>query len=183
MFVPRGARSPADPAHEVGVRSINALEVTTVKAPHRSALTAAGLAAVFAVTAVPSVASAQRQQAPGPDTKRVLVTTFRVDVEGGVKAADESRGRVSSDFSIRSLMATSKKDIDNTLVQSGYRPDSALSPNDIKELARLVRAGGVMDGTVTKTPTGYRINARFFLPRDVFLTQPLLSADNANLGD
>src|SRR3982750_2025460 len=75
-----------------GVRKLNALEVTTVKAPHRSALTAAGLAAVFAVSAVPSVASAQRQQAPGPDTKRVLVTTFRGDVEGGVKAADEVRG-------------------------------------------------------------------------------------------
>ncbi|MDQ6633129.1 MAG: hypothetical protein M3Z10_00015, partial [Gemmatimonadota bacterium] len=76
-----------------------------------------------------------------------------------------------------------KKDIETTLVQSGYRPDSALSPNDIRELARLVRADEIIDGTVTKTPTGYRINARFFLPRDVFLTQPLLSADNANLGD
>ena len=36
-------------------------------------------------------------------------------------------------------MPTTKKDIDNTLVQSGYKPDSALSPNDIKELAKLVR--------------------------------------------
>ena len=86
-----------------------------MKAPHRSALTAAGLAAVFAVTAVPSVASAQRQQAPGPDTKKVLVTTFRGDVEGGVRLANEIRNRVSSDFSIRTLMPNSKKDIDNTL--------------------------------------------------------------------
>jgi tetratricopeptide (TPR) repeat protein len=168
---------------QVGVRSINALEVTTVKASHRSALTAAGLAAAFAVTAVPSVASAQRQQAPGPDTKRVLVTTFRGDVEGGVKAADEIRGRVSSDFNIRSLMPTSKKDIDNTLIQSGYKPDSALSPNDIKELAKLVRADEIIDGTVTKTPSGYRVNARLFLPRDAALSQPLLSTESNNLGD
>jgi hypothetical protein len=154
-----------------------------VKGPHRSALTAAGLAAVFAVSAIPSVASAQRQQAPGPDTKRVLVTTFRGDVEGGVKLADEIRGRVSNDFSIRTLMPTSKKDIDNTLVQSGYRPDSALSPNDIKELAKLVRADEIIDGTVIKTPAGYRVNARFFLPRDAALSQPLITTESSNLGD
>jgi tetratricopeptide (TPR) repeat protein len=162
---------------------INALEVTTVKAPYRSALSAVGFAAAFAVSAIPSVASAQRQQVPGPDTKRVLVTAFRGDVEGGVRVADETRGRLASEFNIRTLMPTSKKDIETTLVQSGYRPDSALSPNDIRELARLVRADEIIDGTVTKTATGYRTNARFFLPRDVFLTQPLVTVDNANLGD
>jgi hypothetical protein len=162
---------------------INALEVTTVKAPYRTALLASGFAAAIAVTAAPAVASAQRQQVPGPDTKRVLVTSFRGDVEGGVRAADEIRSRVASEFNIRQLMPTSKKDIDNTLTQSGYRPDSALSPNDIKELAKLVRADEIIDGTVTKTPSGYHVNARFFLPRDAALSQPLLSTDNANLGD
>jgi tetratricopeptide (TPR) repeat protein len=154
-----------------------------VKASHRSALTAAGIAAVFAVTAVPSVASAQRQQAPGPDTKKVLVTTFRGDVEGGVRLADEIRNRVGSDFSIRTLMPTSKKDINSTLEQSGYRADSALSANDIKELAKLVRADEIIDGSVTKTAAGYRINARMFLPRDAALSQPLLTTESANLGD
>ncbi|MEO7714112.1 MAG: hypothetical protein ABIV10_14440 [Gemmatimonadaceae bacterium] len=154
-----------------------------MKAPHRSLFTAAGLAALFAVVAVPAVASAQRQQAPGPDTKKVLVTTFRGDVEGGVRVADEVRNRVSSDFSIRTLMPTSKKDINNTLEQSGYRPDSALSPNDIKELAKLVRADEVIDGTVTKTASGYRVNARLFVSRDAALSQPLLSTESSNLGD
>ncbi len=154
-----------------------------MKAPHRSLVTAAGFAALFAVTAVPTVASAQRQQAPGPDTKKVLVTTFRGDVEGGVRVADEVRNRVSSDFSIRTLMPTSKKDINNTLEQSGYRPDSALSPNDIKELAKLVRADEVIDGTVTKTASGYRVQARLFVSRDAALSQPLLSTESSNLGD
>ena len=154
-----------------------------MKALHRSLVTAAGLAALFAVAAVPAVASAQRQQAPGPDTKKVLVTTFRGDVEGGVRVADEVRNRVSSDFSIRTLMPTSKKDINNTLEQSGYRPDSALSPNDIKELAKLVRADEVIDGTVTKTASGYRVNARLFVSRDAALSQPLLSTESSNLGD
>ena len=154
-----------------------------MKAPHRSLVTAAGLAALFAVAAVPAVSSAQRQQAPGPDTKKVLVTTFRGDVEGGVRVADEVRNRVASDFSIRTLMPTSKKDINNTLEQSGYRPDSALSPNDIKELAKLVRADEVIDGTVTKTASGYRVNARLFVSRDAALSQPLLSTESSNLGD
>lgn len=155
-----------------------------MKASHRSALLAAGFAAALVATVVPTVASAQRQQVPGPDTKRVLVTAFRGDVEGGVKLADEIRNRIASEFSIRQLMATSKKDIEATLLQSGYRPDSALSPNDIKELSKLVRADEVLDGTVAKTATGYRVSARMFLPRDVSLSQPLVTnLDTKDLGD
>lgn len=154
-----------------------------MKAPHRSALLAAGIAAAFAATALPSVAGAQRQQLPGPDTKRVLVTTFRGDVEGGIKAADEVRNRIQGEYSIRTLMPNPKKDIDATLVQSGYRPDSALSPNDIKELAKLLRADEIIDGTVTKTPNGYRVQARMFLPRDVSLTQPLVNIESKDFGN
>ena len=124
----------ADPARHVGVPLVNALEVTTVKVSHRFALSAAGLAAALAVSAAPSVAGAQvsgraragHEAGPRHGVPRRL--------EGGVKLADEIRNRVTSDFNIRTLMPVSKKDIDNTLVSSGYRPDSALSPNDIKEL-------------------------------------------------
>jgi predicted Zn-dependent protease len=145
---------------------------------------AAMSAVAIAATIVPSVAGAQRQQGPGPDTKKVLVTAFRGDVEGGVKLADEIRNRVTGDFNIRTLMPVSKKDIEATLLQSGYRPDSALSPNDIKELAKLVRGDEVIDGTVQKTPGGYRINARLFLPRDASLSQPLVTnLETNNLGD
>jgi predicted Zn-dependent protease len=137
---------------------------------------AGGLAAALFATVIPAVASAQgRQQVPGPDTKKVLVTAFRGDVEGGVKLADEVRNRIQGEYSIRQLMPTSKKDIEATLLQSGYRPDSALSPNDIKELAKLVHADEVIDGTVSKSGAGYRITARMFLPRDVSLSQPLVT--------
>ncbi len=146
------------------------------------ALMAAGFTLV--VTALPAVADAQRQQTPGPDTKRVLVTTFRGDVEGGVRAANEIRDRIASEFNIRTLMPTSKKIIDTTLVNSGYKPDSALSPNDIKELAKIVRGDEVIDGTVQKTATGYRLNARLFLPRNDGLSQPLVTnLETNNLGD
>ena len=148
---------------------------------HRSALSAAGLACALAVSAMPSVLGAQmRPQGPGPDTKRAVVTTFRGDPAAGVKLADEIRSRIQSDFNIRQLMPVSKKDIDNTLVASGYRPDSALSANDIKELAKLVRGDEVIDGTVTRTGAGYRVNARLFLPRDVALSQPLISVESSS---
>jgi tetratricopeptide (TPR) repeat protein len=124
-----------------------------------------------------------RPQAPGPDTKRVVVTAFRGDQEAGVKLAEEIRNRISGDFSIRTLIPVSKKDIDNTLVSSGYKPDSALSPNDIRELAKLVRGDEVIDGMVTKSGAGYRVSARMFLPRDVALSQPLITVESGNLGD
>lgn len=155
----------------------------TVKVSHRSALQAAGLAAALVVATVPSVARAQRQQVPGPDTKRVLVTAFRGDVEGGLRVADEIRNRVSSDYNIKTLMPNSKKDIEATLQQSGYRPDSALGANDKKELAKLLRADEVIDGTVTKTAAGYRVDARMFLARDAALGQPLVNVESNNLGD
>lgn len=155
------------------------LEVT-VTTPHRISL----LTAALVLATVPSLASAQRQQLPGPDTKRVLVTTFRGDVEGGVKAANEIRDRIKDEYSIRQLMPTPKKDIDSTLARSGFKVDSALSPNDIKELSRMVRGDEIIDGTVQKTSAGYRINARLFLPKDVALSQPLVTnLETNNLGD
>ena len=155
-----------------------------MKFSHRSALSAGGLAAALAVSAIPSVVGAQmRPQGPGPDTKRAVVTTFRGEPDAGVRLANEIRNRIQTDFNIRQLMPVSKKDIDNTLVASGYRPDSALSPNDIKELAKLVRGDEVIDGTVTRSGAGYRVNARLFLPRDVALSQPLITVESSNLGD
>ena len=154
-----------------------------MKASHRFAFPAASLAAALIATTAPAVASAQRGQAPGPDTPRILVTNFRGDRESGVKLADAIRDRIANEFSARTLYATPKKDIETTLKQSGYPADSALSPNDAKELAKLVRADEIIDGSVTKTPSGYRVQSRFFLPRDVSLAQPLLTTETNDLGD
>ena len=154
-----------------------------MKVSHRFAISALGLAAVAALVALPSVARAQMRQGPGPDTKRVVVTAFRGDPQAGVQLAEEIRKRISGDFSIRTLMPVSKKDIDNTLVSSGYKPDSALNPNDVKELSKLVRGDEVIDGEIRRTGNGYRVTARMFLPRDVGLSQPLIRTEGTNLGD
>ncbi|MEP6619981.1 MAG: hypothetical protein ABJE47_11725 [bacterium] len=141
------------------------------------------MAAALAVSLSPTIAGAQRNQMPGPDTKRALVTTFRGDVEGGVKAANEIRDRIQGEYSIKVLMPISKKNIDITLTGSGYKPDSALSPSDIKELARQLSADEVIDGDVTKTATGFRVKARLFLPRDPNLSQPLITVESKDFGD
>jgi hypothetical protein len=154
-----------------------------VKVTQRSVLSTAGFAVALAALVAPAGAGAQRVQQPGPDTKRVLVTAFRGDPEGGVKTADEIRNRIAGDFSIKQLMPISKKDIDATLIQSGYKPDSALNPNDIKELAKIMHADEVIDGTVTRTGSGYNVNARMFLYRDVALSQPLGVLETNDFGD
>jgi Tfp pilus assembly protein PilF len=155
----------------------------TVKASHRFSLPAASLAVALIATTAPAAARAQRGQGPGPDTPKILVSNFRGDREAGVKIADAIRDRIGNEFSARTLYAVPKKDIETTLKSSGYPADSALSPNDAKELAKLVRADEIIDGSVTKTPSGYRVQARFFLPRDVSLAQPLLTTDGNDLGD
>jgi predicted TPR repeat methyltransferase len=155
-----------------------------VKVLHRFGLSATGAAVAMAGSAISTVARAQPpRQGPGVNTKRVVVTAFRGDAEGGVKLADELRNRISNDFNIKELMPVSKKDIDNTLVSSGYKPDSALAPNDIKELAKLVRGDEVIDGTVTRNGGVYKVNARLFLSRDAAIAQPLVSVEGTNLGD
>jgi hypothetical protein len=133
---------------------------------------------------MPSVLGAQmRPQGPGPDTKRAVVTTFRGDPAAGVKLADEIRSRIQSDFNIRQLMPVSKKDIDNTLVASGYRP--GLGP----ERERHQGAG-----EARPRRRGHRRHRdahgrglprqRAALPaRDVALSQPLISVESSNLGD
>ena len=140
----------------------------------RFSLTAAAVAAVCG-SIVPRSASAQKEGAPGAGTRKVLITAFRGDRDAGQKVADEIRNRIAGGFDIRSLMPTSKKDIEMTLTQANYRPDSAFSPNDLKELAKLVRADEVIDGTIARSGSGYRVTARMFLPRDIALSQPLMT--------
>ena len=147
---------------------------------HRFALSAAGLLAIVAAAATP----AQAQRVVEPDA-RVLVPTFRSTERGlGVEGAEAVRERVQREVPIRQLQVIKKDDINNTLEASGYRPDSALSANDTRELARLMRADEIIDGYVTKLPDGQvRIDARLALARDLSLAQPLPSATARNVGD
>ena len=129
--------------------------------------------AVFAaVTALPiAAASAQRRPEPPP---RVMVATFQsADKELGIKAAEELRNRITRDVDARKVFVIPKVDINKTLEASGYSTTEALQPNDAKALATLLRADEYIDGVVTKTPAGVKVEARLILARDQNLGQPL----------
>lgn len=153
-----------------------------MKALHRFVPTAAGLLAIVAAATIATPAQAQRIIEPDA---RVLVPTFRSPERGlGVEGAEAVRERVQREVPIRQLMVIKKEDINNTLEASGYRPDSALSLNDTKELAKLMRADEIIDGFVTKLPDGQvRIEARLALARDPNIAQPLPAATARNVGD
>jgi len=158
---------------------INALEVTPLKASQlRSGLRAAG-AAVIAVMVGASLAQAQK----GP-VERVMIPTLQsADKELGVQAAESIRDRLTKETNVRELIVVPKADINNSLQSSGYPINEALAPSDAKALATLVRAAQYVDGTVTRTPAGYKIDARLILARDMNRGQVLPSAQSAKLDD
>ena len=129
--------------------------------------------AMAAVVASP-IAGASAQRRPPEPVPRVMVTTFQsADKEVGVKAAEELRNRLSRDVDARKVFVIPKVDISKTLEASGYPTTEALQPNDAKALASLLRADEYIDGVVTKTPTGFKVEARLILARDQNLGQPL----------
>ena len=126
-------------------------------------------------TAAPSVLFAQVNRGqPDANTPRLLVATFfSSDRNLGVQGSDAVRSRVSQEVPAKQLWVISKNDINNTLEASGYKADSALSANDLKELAKLLRADEILDGTITRSASGIRVHPRLMLARDVSLAQPL----------
>jgi tetratricopeptide (TPR) repeat protein len=130
-------------------------------------------AALAAVIALP-IAGASAQRRPPEPVPRVMVATFQsADKEMGVKAADELRNRITRDVDARKLFVIPKGDIAKTLEASGYPTNEALQPNDAKALATLLRADEYVDGVVTRTPAGVKVEARMILARDQNLGQPL----------
>lgn len=156
-----------------------------MKALHRYVLMTTGLCALAGATAVVTPAHAQRTTRTIEPDARVLVATFRsADRALGVQGADAVRARVQQEVPVRQLLVIKKENINETLEASGYRPDSALSANDTRELARLMRADEIIDGTVYKTADGgVRVEARLALARDISLAQPLPPAVARNVGD
>ena len=130
-------------------------------------------AALAAVMALP-LAGASAQRRPPEPVPRVMVATFQsADKDAGVRAADELRSRIARDVDARKLFVIPKGDISKTLEASGYPTTEALQANDAKALATLLRADEYIDGVVTKTPTGVKVEARMILARDQNLGQPL----------
>ena len=164
----------------------NASEETTVKERRRHARTMVALfvgtvaSGAFA-TMNAQTQTLQRGQTAGP---RFMVPTFRSTERGlGLQAAEAIRERMGQDFQLKTLWIVPKSDIMTTLVNSGYSTTEALSSNDARALAQLLRAEEYVEGTVEKTPSGYRVTANMLLVRPDGMVQPLPPVDVAKVGD
>ena len=139
------------------------------------------LTALAALIASPiSGASAQRRPADPPP--RVMIATLSSpEKDLGQLAAEALRSRISRDVNNQKLVVIPKADIENTLKASGYSTTESLQLNDAKALAILLRADEFVDGNVSKTPTGVKIESRMILARDQTLQQPLPAAEAPRL--
>jgi tetratricopeptide (TPR) repeat protein len=154
-------------------------EVTPLKARLRHSRLAITTVAGF-LTAFALPAAAQNQRTG----ERVMIPTLQSsDKDLGVQAAEAIRNQLQKQTNIRDLVVVPKADINNSLVSSGYSTTEALAPGDAKALATLVRAPQYVDGTVTRTPTGYKIDARLIISRDMTRGQVLPTAQGAKLDD
>ncbi len=152
------------------------LEVKPLKAsPRVSGLV---LIALLVITASPALAQSSRTG------ERVMIPTLQSsDKTLGVQAAEAIRDQLQKQTNIRDVVVVPKADINTSLISSGYPTTEALAPGDAKALATLVRAPQYLEGTVTKTPTGYKIDSRLIISRDMTKGQVLPSAQGAKLDD
>lgn len=148
--------------------------------PLKSSSVKSGL--LFAVAALISAPPLVAQSTKTGE--RVMIPTLQsADKELGVQAAEAIRNQLTKQTNIRDLVVVPKADIVNSLISSGYSPTEALPPGDAKALATLVRAPQYLEGSVTKTPTGYKIDTRLIISRDMNKGQALPTAQGAKLDD
>jgi tetratricopeptide (TPR) repeat protein len=115
---------------------------------------------------------------------RVMIPTLQsTDKDLGVQAAEAIRNQLTKQTNLRELVVVPKADINNSLQSSGYSTTEALAPGDAKALATLVRAPQYLEGSVTKTPTGFKIESRLIISRDMTKGQVLPVAQAPKLDD
>lgn len=135
-------------------------------------------AIIVGLMATSGSVTAQRPEA----APRITVLTFRsADKQVGRKAAESVRDELARNSDPKKLYILPQADVKNTLEASGYSITDALAPNDAKALAGLLRADTYVDGTVAKTPAGYRVDARLVVARDNSLAQPLPPVEVSNV--
>src|SRR6266550_1060198 len=173
---PRPFNEAADPRIGRWGRMFIDLEVIPLKGRLRNS----GLVLAALVGLVGSPVLAQSTKT-GP---RIMIPTLQSsDKDLGVQAAEAIRNQLTKQTNLRDLVVVPKADINNSLASSGYSTTEALAPGDAKALASLVRAPEYLEGSVTKTPTGFKIDSRLIISRDMTKGQALPTAQGAKLDD
>ncbi|MES2524929.1 MAG: hypothetical protein V4617_19690 [Gemmatimonadota bacterium] len=131
---------------------------------------------------VPAVAQAQQNRAPAPGAAQIMVPMFKSTERNlGAQAADALRDKIG-EFPAKQAYPTLKENIEANLQASGFSTTEALAAHDARALASLLRADEFIMGSVSKTPTGVRMEASLVLPRDNSLVQPLGVVEAKNVG-
>jgi tetratricopeptide (TPR) repeat protein len=155
----------------------------TVKPLVRGATTIIGIVAALGATEVSTLEAQRRAVAPPADAPRFPVLPLKsADKKVGVQAADAIRSRLSSTYRIKDMYVIPRADVEAILQGSGFPPDEAPDPITARLLAAQLRGDEYLEGAVTKTPAGYRLDTRLVLTRDNAMAQPLPPAEAADVG-
>lgn len=148
----------------------------------RARSTLCGLLAASAV-GLPCALSAQTRVAIPEGTPRMMVAPFRGNQKGlGPEVTEQVIDKLTSDIGYKNLFVIPKKYVCQNLEQSGFSCDSTPDPITSKLLATQLRADEYLEGAVTKTPSGYKLEARMVLTRDNSMVQPLPPVEGDKLG-
>jgi tetratricopeptide (TPR) repeat protein len=102
----------------------------------------------------------------------------------GFQVAHAVRERIASDFDMRALWVVPESTITDYLIKFGYPADQPLSAAETRQLASSFGAQELLDGVVTKTPTGsYRVRASWGLTGRDDMLQPLPPVEGEKISD
>jgi tetratricopeptide (TPR) repeat protein len=102
----------------------------------------------------------------------------------GFQVANAVRERIASDFDMRALWVVPESTITAYLISAGYPADKALSETEARQLASSFRADELLNGVVSKTPTGgYRVQAAWSLAPREDMVQPLPVVEAEKISD
>ncbi len=133
-----------------------------------------GLLVVAAVWLPTSLSAQSTRGGVSEDTPRFMVSPFRGNEKGlGPQTTEAIIDRLTSDIPTKNLFVIPNRYVCQNLKQSGFSCDSTPDPITSKLLATQLRADEYLEGTVTKTDAGYRLDARMVLTRDNTMVQPL----------
>jgi tetratricopeptide (TPR) repeat protein len=147
----------------------------------------AGLLAAVLIAGTNSSISAQQSplrpgQTPGP--RFILPTLLSDGSRLGFQVANAVRERIASDFDMRALWVVPESTITAYLTSAGYPADKALSETEARQLASSFRADELLNGVVSKTPTGgYRVQAAWSLAPRADMVQPLPVVEAEKISD
>ena len=123
-------------------------------------------------------------QSPGP---RFVMSALKGEGDGprlGFQVANAVRERIASDFEMRALWVVPESTITDYLIRAGYPAEQPLSTADSRQLARSFGAEELLDGVVTRTPTGgYRVQAAWSLSARDDMVQPLPAVEATKIND